>query len=213
MIKRRFLGDVHGKFTQYKKLIKEVPDSVQVGDFGIGFMKYDFEYNLIPLQNPPYDSIKVGNHRAIRGNHDNPGVISRQSYWIPDGTWEEDTGTFYLGGGWSIDRAWRIEGLSWWSDEEVSAEDLYTMIDKFVECKPRILVSHECPNLIASLFFQGQYKETLGASRTSLALQSMIDAHTPEIVICGHWHERRDEVIEGTRFIVLEELGHIDLDV
>ena len=213
MIKRRFIGDTHGKFTQYKKLIKEVPDSVQVGDFGVGFMKYDFEYNLLPTQNPPYDAIKRGNHRAIRGNHDNPGVIAKQSYWIPDCTFEEDTGTFYLGGGFSIDRAWRIEGLSWWADEELSSFDLYKAIDKYFELKPRIMVSHEAPRLIAHQFFQGEFKQTLGASRTSQALQSMLELNKPEIWLFGHWHIRRDEVVEGTRFICLEELGYIDLEV
>ena len=35
----RFIGDVHGKFTQYKRLIADVPASIQVGDMGVGFRR------------------------------------------------------------------------------------------------------------------------------------------------------------------------------
>lgn len=32
----RFIGDVHGKYPQYKLLIKDGPPSIQVGDMGVG---------------------------------------------------------------------------------------------------------------------------------------------------------------------------------
>ena len=35
----RFIGDVHGKYGQYKKLIAEVDSSIQVGDMGVGFRR------------------------------------------------------------------------------------------------------------------------------------------------------------------------------
>jgi hypothetical protein len=50
----RFIGDVHGKWKQYKNIIKDVPVTRQVGDFGVGFMKWDLhEMVRVPTSNPP----------------------------------------------------------------------------------------------------------------------------------------------------------------
>ena len=103
----KLVGDVHGKFHRYEKLIKDCDASIQVGDFGVGFF-YIFGDHRVPMANPPYDSIKKGNHRFIRGNHDNPDVCRRQSYWIPDGTIEDHV--LFVGGAHSIDRHIRTEG-------------------------------------------------------------------------------------------------------
>lgn len=37
-MKIRFIGDVHCKWSKYEKLIKGCDRSVQVGDFGVGFI-------------------------------------------------------------------------------------------------------------------------------------------------------------------------------
>jgi len=64
-----FIGDVHGKYQQYKKLIRSSPSTIQVGDMGIGFRRWPHgEFQT----NPPYDLMVETNARFIRGNHDNP---------------------------------------------------------------------------------------------------------------------------------------------
>ena len=73
-----FIGDVHGKFGPYKRICKEYRDTIQVGDMGVGFID---RYTNRSYSNPPHYAMKAGNHRFIRGNHDNPGVCRKHSQW------------------------------------------------------------------------------------------------------------------------------------
>lgn len=191
----RFIGDVHGKMDEYVSILPE-HESIQVGDFGIGF-----EENPIGRIDPLKD-------RFIRGNHDYPLGCTLQPNWIADGTY--DGQIFFVGGAESTDRVYRTEGKSWWPDEQLSTSDLYKVIDSYVSVKPQIVVSHDAPDPIC------QY--TLGRSmwelsRTQNALGSMWALHKPKLWIYGHYHKDFDGVYEGTRFICLPELEYIDIDV
>ena len=117
----------------------------------------------------------------------------------------------YLGGALSIDREFRVEGFSWWSDEELSTPDLNTMVDVYVNTRPEIMVTHDCPESIARLMMVKVNSKLEMASRTRQALQSMFEFHQPVVWLFGHWHESLDKVVDGTRFICLAELEHIDL--
>lgn len=210
----RFIGDVHGKFNRYRKLVKEVPASIQIGDMGVGF-----RYDGGPLEgeyyaNPPHEIMAKGNHRFIRGNHDNPIVCRRHSQWIPDGTIEN--GIMFIGGAVSIDRFLRHEGYNWWADEELSNPELYELTDRYLEVKPRMMVTHECPEEVAvemeRLVGRGKLNPEW-SSRSRQAFQSMWSGHSPEMWIFGHWHRSFDQVMNGTRFICLAELEYKDLEV
>jgi Icc-related predicted phosphoesterase len=205
MTKMRFIGDVHAKFLEYQFLISdcEIP-SIQVGDFGIGFNDWNA---------PPIVEMVAGNHRFIRGNHDNLSVCKKTVQWIPDGTVEGNM--MFVGGAWSIDRPWRTEGVDWWPDEELSIVELTAMIDTFVETKPEIMVTHDCPHSVADLILLrngGGHKPNY-PTRTGQALEMMFAQHQPKIWIFGHWHINFDYIHNGTRFICLGELSHIDLDI
>src|SRR5688572_16611885 len=119
-----YIGDVHGKFERYKKIIKRCTDSIQVGDMGVGFRKWKGG-ELVYDTNPPYDAMVDGNHRFIRGNHDNPYVCLKHGQWIPDGTY--DGLRMFVGGALSIDKEWRTIGESYWEDEELSQVDLWNI--------------------------------------------------------------------------------------
>jgi hypothetical protein len=41
----------------------------------------------------------------------------------------------------------------------------------------------------------------------------MFSIHKPDLWIFGHWHCDADEVIDGTRFICLNELSYVDVDM
>ena len=60
----RLIGDIHGKIEPYIQTALTY-DTVQIGDFGIGFM-----------HNKDMEKVNKfhtdGNHRFIRGNHDDP---------------------------------------------------------------------------------------------------------------------------------------------
>lgn len=205
----RLIGDVHGKFGYYKRLIKSIENSIQLGDMGVGFRDWphgDFQ------PNPPYDAIKLGNHRFIRGNHDNPAVCKQQSYYIPDGTVEGDV--MLIGGALSIDRAYRTEGFSWWADEELSIGELSDLVDLYVRTKPRVMLTHDCPESVVDQTLKAFNMERYNdPSRTRQAFQSMFDFHQPELWVHGHWHVRLDHVWGTTRFVCLEELGILDIEV
>ena len=89
----RYIGDIHGKLWEYQSLLTCEYPTVQVGDFGAGF-------RVIPEFDPK--------DRWIRGNHDDPTIARANPNWIPDGTVEGKI--MYIGGAWSIDRAYRIPG-------------------------------------------------------------------------------------------------------
>ncbi len=216
----RFIGDVHGKYEPYKKLIADVPRSIQVGDMGVGFRRLSGPKVGEIYSNPPHYAMVKGDHRFIRGNHDNPQECAKHSQWITDGHVEDDM--MFIGGAVSIDRQWRTEDYSWWANEELSTETLNTLVDKYIDTKPRIMVTHEAPEEVAETVmhamlartgeYRGQKLQPEFASRTRQALQSMWSAHSPELWIFGHWHFNFDHVLRGTRFICLAELAHIDID-
>lgn len=208
----RFIGDVHGKFNKYKKKIKECDRSLQVGDFGVGF------YNVktdTPYSNPPYDHMARGEHRFIRGNHDNPGACKKHPFWVPDGgSVFGRNDIFCIGGALSIDKDRRTENYDWWHDEELTYAQLCNILDIYEVVKPSIVVSHECPDsIIARVCHEvGKFKYDI-PSVTRRCFDNMLEIHKPDLWIHGHWHLDYRMVHKGTEFIGLGELSHIDLDI
>jgi hypothetical protein len=208
---KRFIGDVHGKFGRYKTILKNSPHpTIQVGDMGVGFRRMDSRMiEEIDLTNPPHAVMQAGEHRFIRGNHDNPLVCRGHSQYIVDGHVEGDM--MFIGGALSIDRMYRTEGYSWWADEELSSEQLYVMHDKYMMTKPKIMITHECPEAVAKIL-SNEMKFADG-SRTRQAFNSMWENWKPKLWIFGHWHQSFDQVILDTRFICLNELEYVDVNV
>jgi len=207
----RFIGDVHGKWLDYCNVFLNPEDpateSIQVGDFGVGFPDTREEYIQ---QTKEY--MDEGNHRFIRGNHDNPNDCPNWEQWIPDGMTEN--GMMFVGGAHSIDQAMRTEGVSWWEDEELSYTQLAEMIVKYEEYKPRIMVTHDCPDSVSRHLFKWMTKNQI-PSRTRTAFDTMLHAieHKPEWWIFGHHHANRAVEIFGTKFVCLGELQYLDIDV
>ena len=203
----RFIGDIHGDIHGYETIINGTNESVQIGDFGIGF--------LSPVQEEFVDNQlhQDGRHKFIRGNHDDPTRCKSRPGYIEDGTFDEARGIMYVGGAWSIDWQFRTPGYSWWEDEELSTAELARMHEYFVHHEPRIMITHDAPT---SAIYQmhispnglRQYR-----TRTADAFDGMFQRHQPDIWIFGHWHVPMDEVINGTRFICLDINKYIDLEV
>lgn len=119
-----------------------------------------------------------------------------------------------MGGGLSIDREMRREGADWWADEELSAPDLNILVGRYVGVRPKVVVTHDCPESVATRMCQAhRWRKLDFPSRTRQALQSMFEAHQPDLWIFGHWHRSFDEVIEGVRFVCLAELEAREFDV
>ena len=206
----RFIGDVHGNWKKYKKIINECDTSIQVGDFGVGFVSKITEQ---VHSNPPYDSMKKGDHRFIRGNHDNPSVCKKHPFWIPDGTMVHDK-IFCIGGAKSIDAHYRTEGYNWWVNEELSYKEFLIVCDVYEKLKPSIIVAHEMPEsltyIVCSKCNKTKYDDP---SITRQFLDNMLEIHKPDLFIHGHWHVNHHTIHKGVEYIGLGELEHIDLEL
>lgn len=198
----RIIGDIHGDMNFY--LAARGEKSIQVGDYGIGFIDDD----LLPEYDP--------NHTWIRGNHDNPSKARSRPDWIPDGLVKDDW--MFVGGAWSIDWAWRTPGRNWWEDEELSTREFIQIINTYENVRPRIMVTHDAPTSVTDQMF---IKAGLGIgganakqikTRTGEALQTMFELHQPEFHFFGHWHVTKTEKINGTTFVCIGEREVIEFD-
>lgn len=190
----RFIGDVHGKFSAYLALTEACDESIQVGDFGVGF---GIE---APVAGPK--------HRFIRGNHDNPEECHDHVSYLGD--YGVHQGIYFCGGGYSIDRARRREGIDWWPNEQLNYKQMVDAGDLYIKTKPTVVVSHMCPVSVEDEAFAFGY---IYPNPTHQFLQSLLLWHTPRIWIFGHYHIAVDQVIEGCRYLCLPELAYLDLNL
>jgi calcineurin-like phosphoesterase family protein len=203
------VGDVHGKFEQYKTIIRNYPDTIQVGDMGVGFRNYPGTWNEGGFQhNPPHYKMVQMNARFIRGNHDNPEECKKHSQWICDGLIED--GVMFVGGAYSIDKDWRLEGYDWWPDEEISYDDMLRILDIYERNKPRVMVTHDGPEFMLNYYLSHHWRMS---TRTGQFFDRLFELHQPEIWIHGHHHISFDKVVKGTRFVVLAELEHKFIEI
>lgn len=179
----RIIGDIHGMVNDYRAYAIGNFDgpTIQVGDFGIGFGQSDYWHESIDDYN------MAGNRRFIRGNHDNPFVCKDMKSWIPDGTIEGDV--MFIGGAWSIDNpcappGWRrrTPGYDWWPEEENSDEEFERMYEEYKRVKPRVMITHDCPQKISYEMFWGSgfLKGPVYPNRTGEWFDRFFEAHQPE---------------------------------
>jgi len=191
-----YIGDVHGDFLEYNEIIKTLPCSIQLGDMGIGFGK-DHLFSVSK------------NHRWIRGNHDNRSKCELYSNYLGDFGYLKEEEIFFISGGFSIDCMYRIEGVSWWPDEELSLEMQQRVVDLYEKIKPRIVISHEAPKYICQ-YMSGEY-EKFKPSSTSSLLNHLLTIHSPEYWIFGHWHRTVGCNLRGVKFQCVDSLDVVEI--
>lgn len=198
----RFIGDVHGLWTSYRKIITEAEHSIQVGDFGLGFPGWE--------KTDPYRF--SGNHYFIRGNHDNPEICRHHPNYLGDFGYNPDLHSlFFMGGAFSIDRGIRIMGRDLWPDEEIPyGIMLDEVIPLYEKHKPRIVVTHDCPTIVRK-GLKSIHQDELGRNRTVKCLDTLLEIHKPEFWIHGHHHIAQRKSFESTLFISLAILDFYDL--
>lgn len=204
----RFIGDVHGHVEEYREAVRGVERSIQVGDFGLGW--------LPPVQVARLDRKLNGGdqrrHVFLRGNHDDP-TQSRICDMCLDG-WGWEGEVFYLSGASSIDQRLRTEGVDWWSDEQLSVSELIKAKGVWGEMKPRFMVSHDCPQEVARVLTHEMGRPfLLEQSRTRETLQEMWQSHAPEVWVFGHWHMSWRKQIGRTIFVCLNVMETFDLEM
>ena len=148
-------------------------------------------------------------HIFFAGNHDNfdivndcPNYLGR--FGILNIGHLKDI--FYVGGAYSIDKAFRTEGRSWWRNEELSYSECGDCLHQYSLVQPEIVLSHDCPSVASSQMF-GVSDKTI----TRQLMGEMWARWRPKMWIFGHWHISRTQVIGNTTFKCLAELETFEL--
>jgi predicted phosphodiesterase len=172
-VKYIFLGDVHGNLKLCHNICKKYPNAtvIQVGDLGVGFIFWGIISKL------------PSNFKFFPGNHDK----RQEALTLPSclGDYGEVDGKFFfVSGADSIDKDYRIEGVSWWPDEEITNKQAEHALGLWEKSKAQVLVCHDCPQRIAQHNYL-IYDTTL----TRNTLDQMIEVRKPKIIIYGHHHK------------------------
>lgn len=196
MGKITLIGDVHGKYERYHRIIREKdrhPFTVQLGDFG-------FDYTTLKNVDPKH-------HVFIGGNHDNYDKVADVPNYLGDyGHMINFNGIdfFYYRGAWSIDQKYRTIGIDWWEQEQVKIEGFMKAREIYRQIKPDIVLTHDCPESIASYLLPPNSR--IFQQTTGWALQELFNIHQPKYWYFGHWHKSWSMTINGTNFKCLNEL-------
>lgn len=195
-----FIGDVHGKLKSYLNLIGNLPESIQVGDMGIGFTHF-----------PEWDK----KHKFIRGNHDSPKECRAHPNYLGDYGITED-GIFFVSGAFSIDYMWRKnhnlfnpDHLVWWPDEEIAEGEFEKILSFYQSTKPEIVVAHDAPNFVKEHLPIGgnvEDKKQFSNRTSNLLMEDMFKIWQPDIWVFGHYHVSAKFRVQRTKFVCLNEL-------
>lgn len=224
----RIIGDVHGQIAvrpkrrernvrdtfprsplqvqretkrNYLELIEPASYSVQLGDLG-------FDY-------APLAGVDPSRHRVIAGNHDNlPNVTPHFLGDFGMHTIPLRTGAFeffFVRGARSVDIDRRIEGISWWADEELDDSRAAAALERYESRRPGIVISHDCPTEIVPAV--ATIDGDVVPSRTTRLLQDCLEVHAPKLWLFGHHHRNwsfRHPC--GTTFVCVGTLSYFDFD-
>lgn len=195
------IGDVHGLIRGYQNIINNCDFSICVGDFGF---KKEWDW----LQS----HFGGSNHYINPGNHDYGPVLQYQTNQsCGNFAYFDQFDIFTVRGAESIDKHLRIDGIDWFRNEELNYREQLEAFDKYCEIKPKVVISHDCPqSVLESIFKMGW---SYGKTQTRTMLEMMFQEHQPELWIFGHHHTSKDEIVNGTRFICLDELETFDIEL
>jgi predicted phosphodiesterase len=222
-IKIGLLGDIHcntgwtirmlGEFKRAK-----ITRIYQLGDFGLWQgdkgQKFLFKVNRDLRRNGQKMYVTLGNHenyvlaqalQLIEIGED-AGWLWNPQYpnilFAPRVHRFEIEGVSFLsvGGANSIDREWRIEGESWWPEEQISYGDILQATNGG---HAQVMLTHECPKAV-NLFPNGSINSwsvdgLVYAEKSRIAMQHVVDEVRPELLFHGHYHFFADH--KTTRFI------------
>jgi hypothetical protein len=205
-------GDTHGEFSRFS--YTNWPISTQLtrddyvivaGDFGLLFnnvQSKDEKYWLKWLSGKPWTTCFTdGNHE----NHPKLSALPKVEKFesivgkVADNIFHLRRGEIYeidgkkiltFGGAKSVDRAYRVEGVSWWPEEIPNYADMDRCIRSIENHNRQVdyIIAHTCPQALAPV---------IAGRRGGIALedptQKMLDHITSGCqfshYFCGHWHE------------------------
>ena len=200
-MKITIIGDVHGKYDQYHKIIRQTenyPYTIQLGDFGF---KYDSLKNV--------DSTR---HLILPGNHDNYDICYNYSNFLGDYGYTSlnKINFFYYRGAFSIDRSYRTIGIDYWENEQVNIDQFLKARELYREIKPKIVITHDCPEVMVPTYIGNTAR--IHQNITGWALNELFNIHQPDLWVHGHYHVSKTTTYGKTKFVCLKELETLEID-
>lgn len=211
-MKVAIIGDIHQNIKEFKRYVAQIKEGypevqllIQVGDFGyMGSRKEGF----LDEVNDYLDGIGLDLY-FIDGNHEDHSILSQKDasmnkvrghiYYIKRGSvlMIEGHRVLFLGGAYSVDRMWRVAGVSYWPEEVLSKEFVQ---DLCASIQPvDIMISHDAP--ISSNI---PLTNHMGLSSTVLyradahreLVERVVLVAQPKVIYHGHYHVRYKDVMD-----------------
>lgn len=224
-----FVGDTHGDLENALGLVEEAVltecEAIFVmGDFGFWEHTEEGEEFLDVLNRKLYENGKI--LFFVDGNHENHFLLKKDYHTEGNTTADgfhpirncilhSPRGNHFiwngisfvtLGGAFSIDKAFRVEGRSWWYDELITIADMKKI--KNLGIKADILLSHDAPIEVKNGYFRMIHKNTFFESNCNR--ECISEAATilkVKMIIHGHYHFRHSEIIKlNDRDVIVEGL-------
>jgi predicted phosphodiesterase len=204
-VKIMVCGDFHGNTNHAIQMVKEakkagVKKIIQCGDWGL-WSHYEDGIKYLDQVNEACrrDGVKFyvvgGNHEhwdhwdwfvanmpktyhgfAMVRSHIN--LAPRVHYW----GWEGKK-FLMVAGAVSVDKQWRVEGESWWRNEEITDE----MVASIPETKVDYFISHDCSNRTP---WKGRLKPDMDSLANRQRIDEILKKSQPEMHFHGHMHTR-----------------------
>jgi predicted phosphodiesterase len=230
-----FMGDIHGNYAVLKHRVKsrKITDAtiIHVGDFGVGFSKYERDVERLVDLNEFLESKNVIVY-VCRGNHDNPIFFNGQHIYsnlklVEDYTVLNinDKNILMVGGALSIDRVPRrkantdsiyatMEERYYWSTEVFVLDEEKLKNTKDID----IVVTHTCPDFSYPVNLNGDFPRvvTQFASGDPSLIKDLMEERElltkfwklvcenskPTHYYYGHFHSSNEENIHGLSGVV-----------
>jgi len=196
------------------KALRRHPDIthiVQVGDFGYGWP----QTKPFKISHGYYETDELF-ERALKmpffwldGNHENHdlleadhGASQSNTFYCPRGSviefklpTREVRRAMFFGGASSIDKKYRIEGVTWWPQESITYSQTQRAIESHNEVD--IVFSHERPS---AFNYKHNFKEGFGESDKN-ALEAIREVFKPPFWCFGHYHDYDRGEHDGTQWV------------
>lgn len=196
-------GDCHGHLEKYLRILTEA-DEREVPTMLLGELGFKKEHNW-------FISHKFNlRHKIIFGNHDYFPYLNKPYSMGRFKAWTEPKGSFFsIAGAFSIDKKYRTEGVTWFAEEEMSVGEQSECLALYEKFKPSYVLTHDGPESVIDDFFNYTYKFPNG-NYTNKFYDTLLHYHKPKAWVFAHHHCSMDKVIDGTRFICLNEMETFD---
>lgn len=217
-MKTLYIGDSHSRWNSLfllidlaKKYMPDIERVVSVGDFGF-WPRINNQY----LEEKTEIFFIDGNHEdhLFLNQKEEKPYIPHENYnkcfHIPRGYFEG--GISYLGGAFSIDKDDRILNETYFTEEEVTEEDVKQTIQNAKNNTVNVLVTHDTSssgffNMKKSFHLNEELEKK--SEETRMKIQLVLEALSPKLHIHGHWHQYQRYNFKKTKCISLKNVDFI----